>query len=372
MNACQRSSWPCRCVIEVSPLRLGEWTVDVFKSFYVHPLSSISCILSILQWSVAMQPSSLNPHKTNTTIPKTGRIGGRPPQLISHVISFPRPKVSWPLWYKSFWATATIVRQGGIANTLGHLFSLSLSSYTVVMQWTGRNDCQLQMNRLSLGMTNWRLRLHEKLPIIWRELIHVTEVLWMGLCGCGQTTSKPPIHRATSYGLRNCLGRSEKNSQWMEKSMFAKWKGWLFIPSYESICVGFWRFLKFPKFCQIIINGQDLPKPLGFWPMMLETLHGHCCNERLGSWVYGKDDPADSPTNHIRELVVMNGPSQDCLVQHLGLPREMGLLPSTKHAPSFSTKPSWSLGVHTIPYPQFLYKHRMFHRLPCPMMFWYI
>ena len=281
------------------------------------------------------------------------------------------------------------------------------------MQWTGRNDCQLQMNRLSLGMTNWRLRLHEKLPIIWRELIHVTEVLWMGLCGCGQTTSKPPIHRATSYGLRNCLGRSEKNSQWMEKSMFAKWKGWLFIPSYESICVGFWRFPKFPKFCQILIIGQDLPspqpherrswvargtyelyiyvkplktlilkksqhtngwtwKPLGFWPMMLETLHGHCCNERLGSWVYGKDDPADSPTNHIRELVVMNGPSQDCLVQHLGLPREMGLLPSTKHAPSFSTKPSWSLGVHTIPYPQFFYKHRMFHRLPCPMMFWYI
>ena len=29
-----------------------------------------------------------------------------------------------------------------------------------------------------------------------------------------------------------------------EKTMFARWRGWLFIPSYESICVGFWRFLE--------------------------------------------------------------------------------------------------------------------------------
>lgn len=121
----------CRCVIEVSRLSLGRWNVDLLKSFYIHPLSSISCILSIPQWSVAMQPSSLNPHKTNTAIPKTRRIGGRHPHLISHVISFPRPKVSWLLWYKfkSFWATATIVWQGGIANTLGPLFSLTLSPF---------------------------------------------------------------------------------------------------------------------------------------------------------------------------------------------------------------------------------------------------
>ena len=26
------------------------------------------------------------------------------------------------------------------------------------------------------------------------------------------------------------------------KAMFARWRGWLFIPLYESICVGFWRF----------------------------------------------------------------------------------------------------------------------------------
>ena len=31
-----------------------------------------------------------------------------------------------------------------------------------------------------------------------------------------------------------------------EKSMFARRRSSLFIPSYESICVGFWRFPKFP------------------------------------------------------------------------------------------------------------------------------
>ena len=33
-----------------------------------------------------------------------------------------------------------------------------------------------------------------------------------------------------------------KFSKW--KSMFARWRGWLFIQLYESICVGFWRFLE--------------------------------------------------------------------------------------------------------------------------------
>ena len=234
MNACQRSSWPCRCVIEVSPLRLGEWTVDVFKSFYVHPLSSISCILSILQWSVAMQPSSLNPHKTNTTIPKTGRIGGRPPQLVSHVISFPRPKVSWPLWYKSFWATATIVRQGGIANTLGHLFSLSLSSYTVAMQWTGRNDCQLQMNRLSLGMTNWRLRLHTHhlkgtYPCHWGL---VNGFVWLWANHIQATHSQSHILRSTKL-----LGQIGQEHPMDEKINVCKMKGLIVHPIvWEHLC----------------------------------------------------------------------------------------------------------------------------------------
>ena len=31
-----------------------------------------------------------------------------------------------------------------------------------------------------------------------------------------------------------------------ENSMFTTWRGWLFITSYESICVRFWRFPKFP------------------------------------------------------------------------------------------------------------------------------
>ena len=53
-----------------------------------------------------------------------------------------------------------------------------------------------------------------------------------------------------------------------EKSIFARWRGWLFIPSYESICVGFWRLPKFPMefpehLCEIlkVPKGFRLPTP---------------------------------------------------------------------------------------------------------------
>ena len=32
------------------------------------------------------------------------------------------------------------------------------------------------------------------------------------VCGCGQTTSKPSIHKAPFYGLRNCFGSPKKTS----------------------------------------------------------------------------------------------------------------------------------------------------------------
>jgi hypothetical protein len=64
----------------------------------------------------------------------------------------------------------------------------------------------------------------------------------------GQTTSKPSIRNAPSYGLQNCSGSPEIKLMADvfsrdEKSMFARWRGWLFIRLYESIHVGFQRFL---------------------------------------------------------------------------------------------------------------------------------
>ena len=65
---------------------------------------------------------------------------------------------------------------------------------------------------------------------------------------CGQTTSKPSIYHASSYGLWNFSNNPKKKKLLMdeisadEKSMFTRWRGWLFIWLYESICVGFWRY----------------------------------------------------------------------------------------------------------------------------------
>ena len=85
------------------------------------------------------------------------------------------------------------------------------------------------------------------------------------VCGHGHTASKPSIHRAPSYSLQNYSG-SLKKKIWMdeilaeEKSMFTRWRGWLFISSYESICVWFWRFPKdSPKFPMEFSRGNYIP-----------------------------------------------------------------------------------------------------------------
>jgi len=68
------------------------------------------------------------------------------------------------------------------------------------------------------------------------------------VCGHGHTTSKSSIYKAPSYGLWNCSGNLKKlltdKILVDENSTVMRWSGWLFIPSYESICVGFWRFLE--------------------------------------------------------------------------------------------------------------------------------
>ena len=52
-----------------------------------------------------------------------------------------------------------------------------------------------------------------------------------------------PILRFTKL-LRQPLPKIHPMDEFMvdESSMFARWRGWLFIPLCESICVGFWRF----------------------------------------------------------------------------------------------------------------------------------
>ena len=69
------------------------------------------------------------------------------------------------------------------------------------------------------------------------------------VCGRGQTTSKPSIHKVLTYSLRHCSSSLRKNFWlmifWQMKTQCLQHEGgWLFIPSYESICVGFWRFPK--------------------------------------------------------------------------------------------------------------------------------
>ena len=69
------------------------------------------------------------------------------------------------------------------------------------------------------------------------------------VCGCGQIISKPSVHISPSYILWNCSGSPKKQLLTYEnladeKSMFARWRDWLFIPSHERICLGFWRFLE--------------------------------------------------------------------------------------------------------------------------------
>ena len=64
------------------------------------------------------------------------------------------------------------------------------------------------------------------------------------VCGRGQTTSKPSIHIAPSYGLRNCSGKPQ-NNLWRTKNQCLQDDGVdCSSPSYESISVGFWRFPK--------------------------------------------------------------------------------------------------------------------------------
>jgi len=67
--------------------------------------------------------------------------------------------------------------------------------------------------------------------------------------GRGQIIFKLSVHRSPSCILWNCSGSPKKQFPTYEiladeKSMFARWRDWLFISSYERICVGFWRFLE--------------------------------------------------------------------------------------------------------------------------------
>jgi hypothetical protein len=93
---------------------------------------------------------------------------------------------------------------------------------------------------------------------------HVTKALWIE----GVRSWADHIQVIHSQGPNlwsmKMLGQPEKKLQMKEiladdKSMFERWRGWLFIPSYEGICVGFWRFpMEFPK----LLNGE-LREPFG-------------------------------------------------------------------------------------------------------------
>ena len=72
---------------------------------------------------------------------------------------------------------------------------------------------------------------------------HVTEALWLeGVVSWAYHIqaihSQHPILRSMKLPTDKILAD--------EKLMFIRWRGWLFIQLYESICVGFWRFPQFP------------------------------------------------------------------------------------------------------------------------------
>ena len=90
-----------------------------------------------------------------------------------------------------------------------------------------------------------------------------------------QTTYKPFIHSAPSYGLWNFSG-NPKNTPYRWnfngwKMNVCKMKGWLFIWLYEGIYVGFWRFPKFPmEFSRVLMCLYDGGGMTPFYEVMLE------------------------------------------------------------------------------------------------------
>ena len=77
--------------------------------------------------------------------------------------------------------------------------------------------------------------------------VHVIEALWMEGVWSGADRIQAVQLQSPILPSTKLLGKSKKKLPTDEiladgKSMNARWRGWLFIPSYEGICVGFWRF----------------------------------------------------------------------------------------------------------------------------------
>ena len=98
---------------------------------------------------------------------------------------------------------------------------------------------------------NW---LHLHLGSQCRNYIPTTPCHWgtvNGGCGfVGRPHKSHPfkVPRPIVYEIVRAISQKMPTNEILanEKSVFSRWGSWLFIPLNENICVGFWRFPKFP------------------------------------------------------------------------------------------------------------------------------
>ena len=100
------------------------------------------------------------------------------------------------------------------------------------------------IHTIHIGVRFFLLSKFLPVKVQWRPTsYHFTKALWMKgvwLWACCIQEPHPTVYETARAAWKE-LSTYEI---WVdEKTMFARWRGWLFIPSYESICVGFWRFL---------------------------------------------------------------------------------------------------------------------------------
>jgi hypothetical protein len=112
--------------------------------------------------------------------------------------------------------------------------------------------------------------------------------VWWSRQGASKPTKFSKVH-PTVYDTARATRK--KHFRWMEfwrmKSMFARWRGWLFIPSYESICVGFRRLPKGSISSQCVY--MDVHKVVSVeWVLRVEIM-GEPTNElshpKIGVWI---------------------------------------------------------------------------------------
>jgi hypothetical protein len=110
-----------------------------------------------------------------------------------------------------------------------------------------------------LGFVSLRKKNNSSLLLLLNTCkLNVTEALWME--GVRSWACHIQTIRAPSYGLRNCSSNSGGKKKKLltneilahAKPTLASWRGWLFVPSYENMCLGSVKVAEgFPKLLKL-------------------------------------------------------------------------------------------------------------------------